>query len=70
MLVGVLFRFLRELPDSHMSHRDISSFHAFIDDEFSSFLSLCLNNHMSRRGIYFLHKLIVDEFLRLPFSVA
>ena len=70
MLVVVLFKLLRELPESHISHRDIASLHALIDDEFSGFLSLCLNNHMSHMGIYFLHELIADEFLRIPFSVA
>ena len=49
-------------PDSHMSHRDISSQHELIADEFSETLSLWLDSHMSHRDISSLHARISDAF--------
>ena len=41
--------------DSHMSHRDISSLHELIADEFSDYFSVWLESHMSHRDIFSLH---------------
>ena len=50
--------------DSHMSHRDISSLHELIADEFSDVLSVWLDSHMRYRNIFPLHAKTVYAMLK------
>ena len=45
-----------------MSHRDISSLHELIVDEFLDLFYVWLDSHMSHRDISFLHELIAGAF--------
>ena len=48
--------------ESHMIHRDISSLHELIADDFLDVLSVWFESHMSHMDISSLHEQISDEF--------